>query len=338
MAGILEERLPKSRRNQKKEIPDPEPDEKTTDSQDENGYETPHRLTEEDIEQMDELDRMMSEENFTAETRQRKMVKRVSTILMTMACCYLVFLIYGSIITEFEYNDKGEVAPVVLSVSDISDRNEYNSIVGMYLQARSLYETLLTLDYRMAAGTEDTMSIAPDYEKALDTVSSLTTQIDAAVIDSKYTQVKNMLLTWVKTHAAAYCQYMSTAITQNDSDAASEAIAARQVLSDNFSLITQNIVTLGGEIKGYDLSDIKDWSPDGFVQETIEGISSDATETAAETQSETETTEKSENAAGSESTEDTDATGATQETQAQETTEASDNSLADAQAQIIQQK
>ena len=142
----------------------------------------------------------------------------------------------------------------------------------MYLQTRSLYETILTLDYRMASGVEDTMAIAPEYEETLDTVSTLTTQIDAAVISSKYTQVKNMLLTWVKTHSAAYCQYMSSAITQNDSNAAAEAIAARQVLNDNFQLITQNIITLGEDIKGYDLTDIKNWSPDNYVKETIEGI------------------------------------------------------------------
>ena len=76
-----------------------------------------------------------------------------------------------------------------MTVSDISAKYEYNNIIGMYLQTRSLYETLLTLDYRMAAGAEDTMAIAPEYEKTLDTVSSLPTQIDAAIIDSKYTQV-----------------------------------------------------------------------------------------------------------------------------------------------------
>ena len=106
-----------------------------------------------------------------------------------------------------------------------------------------------------------------------------------------------MISTWVKTHAAAYCQYMSTAITQNDSNAASEAIAARQVLNDNFQLITQNIVTLGGDIKGYDLSDIESWSPDGFVQETIEGISTDNSEikeTVSQTKSEQETESQTE--------------------------------------------
>ena len=288
MPGILQERV-----NQKKSVSDSKTSEKKQESssiQTETNrhfqYDSPNDddditagndyLTEEDVEQLNRLDQMMDEENFAAEKKKRKYFRRFSIILLTVACTYLVVLIYGSFITEFYYDDKGEIAPVIMSVSDISNKNEYNSIIGMYMQTRSLYEQLLILDYRMAAGTEDSMAIAPEYEETLDTVSTLTTQIDAAVISSKYTQVKNMLLTWVKTHAAAYCQYMSTAISQNDSNAASEAIAARQVLNSNFQLITQNIITLGGEIKGYDLTDIESWSPDGFIQETIEGISSDS--------------------------------------------------------------
>lgn len=274
-------------------------------------------LTEEDISQLDQLDEMMSEENFVYEKKRKKIFRRISMVLLTAACSYLVVLIYGSFITEFYYDDKGEVAPVVMSVSDISDKNEYNSIVGMYLQTRSLYETLLTLDYRMAAGTEDSMSIAPEYEATLDTVSALTTQIDAAVINSKYTQIKNMLLTWVQTHAAAYCQYMSAAITQNDSNAANEAIAARQVLNDNFQLITQNIVTLGGEIKGYDLTDIENWSPDGFVQQTIEGVSSDTSSKETEQQAVSSEASQSETTQSEEDVNDTESQTETEETESE---------------------
>ena len=274
-------------------------------------------LTEEDISQLDQLDEMMSEENFVYEKKRKKIFRRISMVLLTAACSYLVVLIYGSFITEFYYDDKGEVAPVIMSVSDISDKNEYNSIVGMYLQTRSLYETLLTLDYRMAAGTEDSMSIAPEYEATLDTVSALTTQIDAAVINSKYTQIKNMLLTWVQTHAAAYCQYMSAAITQNDSNAANEAIAARQVLNDNFQLITQNIVTLGGEIKGYDLTDIENWSPDGFVQQTIEGMSSDTSSKETEQQAVSSEASQSETMQSEEGVNDTESQTVTEETESE---------------------
>ena len=304
MPGILEDRI-----SQKTD--------KTNDSKTHLNNEEEKRsyLSDEDISQLDALDEMMSEENFVLEKKRNKIVHRISMILLTIACTYIVVLIYGSFITEFYYNDKGTVAPVVMSVSDISDKNDYIAIMGLYLQTRSLYETLLTLDYRMAAGVEDTMSIAPEYESTLDTVSSLTTQIDAAVINSKYSQIKSMLLTWVQTHAAAYCQYMSTAVTQNDSDAASEAIAAREVLNSQFQLITQNMVTLGQDIKGYDLTDVEDWSPDGYVAENIEGVTGNSSSTSESSSTGTTDTTQSE-ATSDTNTESTDASSQTESTQA----------------------
>ena len=326
MPGILQERISQKKEKEDRVPEDTKEKKAPVETNRHFGYNEPEDekpekldyLTEEDISQLDQLDEMMSEENFVYEKKRKKIFRRISMVLLTAACSYLVVLIYGSFITEFYYDDKGEVAPVIMSVSDISDKNEYNSIVGMYLQTRSLYETLLTLDYRMAAGTEDSMSIAPEYEATLDTVSALTTQIDAAVINSKYTQIKNMLLTWVQTHAAAYCQYMSAAITQNDSNAANEAIAARQVLNDNFQLITQNIVTLGGEIKGYDLTDIENWSPDGFVQQTIEGVSSDTSskETEQHDASLTEASQ-SETMQAAEGVNDTESQTETEETESE---------------------
>lgn len=303
MAGILQNRLNASRDTEEEltisSVPDEYEDEtpsdtlkkrllrKKTDETELEPEESPEEkrdsyLTHEDMEELQRIENMMSEENFVVERKRRKMLQRITTCVLTTACVYLIILIYGSIITEFTYDDSGQIAPVTMTVTDISNKNEYNELVGMYIQARSLYETLLTLDYRMAAGEEDTMVIAPEYEEALDIVSTLTTTIDAAVISSKYTQVKNLLLTWVQTHAAAYCQYMSAAVTQNNSDAAAEAIAAREVLNSQFQLISQNIVTLGEDIKGYDLTDLTSWSPDGFIQESIEGIDSTDTSYAAQ--------------------------------------------------------
>ena len=110
---------------------------------------------------------------------------------------------------------------------------------------------------------------------------------------------------------------MSAAITQNDSNAANEAIAARQVLNDNFQLITQNIVTLGGEIKGYDLTDIENWSPDGFVQQTIEGVSSDTSSKETEQQAVSSEASQSETTQSEEDVNDTESQTETEETESE---------------------
>lgn len=229
-------------------------------------------VTKDDARELEEIEGLMSEEEDIKLDHRKKRTERNLQIVLSIGCLYMVILIYGAFITEFQYNEAGHVVPITLSVSDISDKNEFNEILGLYLQVRTLYEGILTLDYRMASGEEEALSIAPEYETVLDTVSSLTVKIDALAPSSKYNQVKNIMQTIVQTHMAAYCQYMSTAISQNDSNAASEAIACREVVSSSFQTLTQNIISLGEYIKGVDLLDVKDWSPDGYIQSEIEGI------------------------------------------------------------------
>lgn len=282
MAGILQERLkeahkkqvqPEESKNKKKElypsaekfhaIEEPEyirePSEKET-------------MDEEEYEMLQEMEKMLSEEKQERHEKRKKKILLLIQGVLSAACIYLVILIYGVLITQYQYDQLGKIEPVVLSVEEISNRNEYNNIVGMYLQVRNLYQEILALDYRVASGVEDPMLIAPEYEDALDLVSALAVQIDAAPLSTKYNQVKSMLLTWVQMHAAAYCQYMSSAISQNDSGAASEAIACREVVYSNFQLITQNIIILGKDIKSYDVTELTEWSPDGYIQKVMEGI------------------------------------------------------------------
>ena len=228
-------------------------------------------LTDEDIKELEALEEMASQESFLKSEKREKRKRRFVTILFSIACAYLVILIYGTFVTEFKYNEKGVIVPVELSVKDIALRNEYSEVVGYYLQLRSLYESILTLDYRMAAGVEDPIVVAPEYEEQLDTIDVLVTQLDGVVWPTKYNQILEMMTTWVKTHAAVYCQFVSTAFSQNDSHAEQEAIAARQVVYTDFQLITRNIVSLGSEVDGFDLTDISSWSPENFVAESIEG-------------------------------------------------------------------
>lgn len=229
-------------------------------------------LSREDAEILSDLESIMSEEEDQKDQKKNRLFRKIGVIIMSLLCVYMIMLIYGAATTEYRYNEAGEVEPVVLSVDDIQAKNEFSSVLAMYLQTRELYETILTLDYRMASGVEDSMGIAPEYESALDTVSTLAVQIDASDINSRYNQIKSMLLTWIQTHCAAYCQFMSAAITQNDNNAAAEAIAAREVVNSYFQQITMNIVSLGDDMGLFDLDDIKEWSPDAYVKSTYEGL------------------------------------------------------------------
>lgn len=200
---------------------------------------------------------------------RQKRWKKTKMIFMVMLCLYLIFLIYGVTVTDYQYNQLGKVEATKLSVSNIRDLKEFNNYLQYYQAARLLYEQCLTLDYRMAQGQEDPKVIAPEYDDMLEDISSLTVKIDAASFSSKYTQLKTMLLSWVKTDIAVYCQNMSASISQNNETKAQNALAGRENMYQNFSKITANLIALGSDINGAHVQRIKEWSPEGYVEKNV---------------------------------------------------------------------
>ena len=189
---------------------------------------------------------------------------------MIMACLYMIFLIYGVFVTEYQYSDKtGKVIATKMSLSDIRELKEYNSYLQYYRSARALYEKCLALDYRIAQGVEDSKTVAPEYTDLLDDISTLSVKIDAAEFSSKYTQMKASLLSWVKTDIAVYCQNIAASILQNDESKAQQALSGRETMYQNFSMITGNLVSLGGAINGAQIQDTKEWSPESYVENHI---------------------------------------------------------------------
>lgn len=284
MSSILMDRLKqKDLQEYKKETKKSAPDKKRTvsfamdsfSSMEDEPQDIPKGITldDEELRQIYEMEDMLSEEKQIQYEKRKKKWGFFIQMVLSMACIYILLLIYGLLMTEYRYDSTGKIYPMILSVEDIAKKNEYGSIAGFYYQTRNVYEKILTLDYRVASGIEDTMAIAPEYEMVLEQISGLAVQIDAASISSQYNQVKNMLLNWVQVHSAAYCQYMSGAISQNDSAAAAEAIACREVVYSDFALITKNMIILGNEIKNYDVKELAEWSPEGYVQHVIEGVS-----------------------------------------------------------------
>lgn len=202
--------------------------------------------------------------------------KRAAQIALIAACCYVVFLIYGVFMTTYQYTDDGTIHPQMMSAEDIKAKKDYETVLVWYEKCRILYERILMLDYRLSAGEEDPLTLGPEYNALLEdskdvNVSDLSVKIDALEVNAKYTAVKDMLYKWVSNDAALYLQYMSSAITKNDSDAGDNALVEKDTVYNDFSLITENIVTLGSEVKGVDLTDIQEWSPDSYVKEQVYG-------------------------------------------------------------------
>lgn len=196
---------------------------------------------------------------------------RIINFILIAGCIYLLVLIFGAAVTKYQYNSDGKAVPEKMSVDDIRQKHNFDTILTQYEYCRSLYEKTLLLDYRVAQGQEDTLEIAPEYEALLDDVQNLSVKTDAISVDTKYDQVKSMMVNWIKNDITVYLQNISAAISENNTEKANNALQDKDRVYDDFSLITQNIVALGSSISGADLTDIKSWTPEDYVDQEING-------------------------------------------------------------------
>lgn len=206
-----------------------------------------------------------------------KFIELTTQILVAIACGYFIFLTYGVIMTNYSYNAAGTIEPAVMNVGDIRSKREFDVVVGQYENCRKLYEKILILDYRVSQGIEDPMTLAPEYNALLDDkrnvndVSDLTGKIKGMDIPAKYSSIQGMMLAWVSTDVAEYLQFINDGLVMSDQGILSEALNRRTVIYDDFSIITQNLVAIGEPMNGVDLTDMKKWSPESYVDTYVNG-------------------------------------------------------------------
>ena len=226
-------------------------------------------LTEDDIAYEDELIKARKDRK-RQEFQQKR--NKVISIIMILACVYVVFLIYGAFNTQYIYDDSGNAVPQKLDVEQLKNIKEFDKIANQYRQARQIYEEVLILDYRVGAGIEDTTILGAEYEKELEAIETLTLQLGGVSVITEYSQLLTMLTTWVSTDIAVYCQNMSSAISYNSEDYMNQALEYKEISYNDFSLITKNLVTFGELVEGADISDITSWSPESYINEESGGI------------------------------------------------------------------
>ena len=198
-----------------------------------------------------------------------RMSARVINIFFVVSCIYVLFLIYGVSVTQYQYHDDGSVSAQRLSVDGIREKKEYEKIMAQYERCRLLYEKVLMLDYRLGAGQEDPLVLALKYESLLDDVTDLSVKTDALAVDMQYSQIKGMMASWIKDDIAVYLQNMSSAISQDSKEAADHAIQDKDRVYDKFLLITQSMAATGKKIHGAEISGIKGWTPERYIDGAI---------------------------------------------------------------------
>lgn len=211
--------------------------------------------------------------------RKYQIRNKIFSAMMSLACVYLIFLIFGCLCTDYYYNDDGSIVPEVLSVSDVKEKKQFEKLYYQYINVMTIYKKILVLDYRVANNvTGDYITIANDYEALIEDIKNVTLKTKAMTVDPKYEQLKNMLymLLYSEDNSSysnfnSYCSAMSVALTENSENAANTAITAREDIYNSFSLITSNILEAGENLNGIDMTEIREFNPDTYADEKIKG-------------------------------------------------------------------
>jgi hypothetical protein len=189
-------------------------------------------------------------------------------IFFILLCIYMVFLICGVLVTQYEYDPlTGEIRAQRLTIEELTEAGEFRNLQSFYIRARNIYEDVLTLDFRLANNPDRALLIASEYETLLDGVSRLAIDINAANFSPQYNQIVRLLMQWVQTDIAVYIQNISTAVATSDNERAINALLSREVVYNNFLLITETLEVFGQNIRGVQLGDIYEWSPERILAE-----------------------------------------------------------------------
>lgn len=208
-------------------------------------------------------------ERFESNGKSTKRNYYIFKVVLCVLCGYLLFLIYGALMTDYDYNEKGNVTAQRMSVEDIRQQKEFNTLLGYYMDARALYEKILSLNYQLDRNEKDAIKYASEYEKLLDESSRIIIQVKAVTPSKQYSQAYSLLLNWVNADLSSYLQEISKALTTGSAENLQNAMNDKQRCYNNCHQLTANIISLGQNIKGVNLTDVKDWSPEIYIQKEM---------------------------------------------------------------------
>lgn len=219
--------------------------------------------------------RLEEELNEAEEKRERResfrrVLFKCIQIFFIVGCAYLILLIYGVFNTEYIYDANGNVVPEILTVGEIKKANEFEAVAASYREARDLYEQILDLDYSYYSASlspdasVEYMVLAPKYEELREKTEKIHTNIESVEVSSTYTLVHGRNKTFIE-NIDTYCHLMNFGLT-GDAEKMQSATALRDILYADFMSITEQLYNLGVQVNGTDISDMKEWSPESYIQ------------------------------------------------------------------------
>lgn len=223
-----------------------------------------------DLEDLLEFEELANVQKEQMEEHRAIRTQRIGRIILVCACVYMVFLIYGVFVTSYHYNENGEVEAQRVSAKELRELKEFEKVLVEYEQCRIVYEKLLMLDYRASSGTIDPMTLGPEYSNLnKKEIQALITKVKGAKVDSKYTDINALIYSWLNDCASVYASNQANYLETGQEEYLTNASSSKANMYNAFSNLTQNIVSIGDTVPGADMTEIREWDPQEYVEKTI---------------------------------------------------------------------
>lgn len=232
------------------------------------------KITEEEKNTLDIDTILMKEGEFNEELKvtsyKNQRVKAfIRNVCIMVGCLYFIVLIFGALITDYTYDEAGNAVPMAMSYSDLKNLDDFKVIVTQYYAIQELYRQMLDIDYQLYVNPSNAMALSVEYEGLLEEVSRISIKTESIAVNTAYSRIKTMLLSWIKNDIAVYLQNMSSAIAENNSTKEQHAAEDRNRVLNNYNMITNNLVALGEKVKGMDVNELVEWTPEKYNKELM---------------------------------------------------------------------
>ena len=180
--------------------------------------------------------------------------------LLLLLCGYLLFFIFGMLVSDYYIDENGVRQPIVLSFDYMKEREDYRQLRQHYDAISDLIIDITVIDIHLANEDITNMEAATQYTALLnEKVDIMIPKITAMELSDDQVVLQKSMETLLSNDIAVYLQKMIEGVKTGNPDSIKTGLTWRDKFLSSFDVIRNDMILLCGRVKA-DSTDIKDWN------------------------------------------------------------------------------
>lgn len=198
------------------------------------------------------------------DTKGAKIVRFISKhwlkTLLALLCIYLLFLLFGMVVSEYYIDENGIRQPIVLSMDYLYNREDYNELRAHYDAIEDLVVDITIVDIYLANEDLTAMEAVTQYTAFLnERVDIMIPKITAMELGKEQAVLQQSMETILANDIAVYLQKMVDGLKTGNSESINTAMVWRDRFLSSFRVIRSDMANLCEKVK-FDSTDLREWN------------------------------------------------------------------------------